>query len=117
MTEQSSILRPQLRDLAPYNAGLTLDEVARRAGTTRVAKLASNENPHGCSDPVRAAMTEAISRPHLYPDHGGRALAQAVAETPFLFTRTEDACCALHTIPPKASHQHHFCRLGGKLRK
>ena len=81
MTEQSSILRPQLHDLAPYNAGLTLDEVARRAGTTRVAKLASNENPHGCSDPVRAAMAEAISRPHLYPDPGGRALAQAVAET------------------------------------
>ena len=39
-------LRPELAALAPYNSGLSLEDVASRCGGRPIAKLGSNENPH-----------------------------------------------------------------------
>ena len=75
----TGLLRPELQRLAPYNAGLSLADIAARPGVTRVAKLGSNENLHGVSDAVRRAMTEAIVQAHLYPDPSGRELAALLA--------------------------------------
>ena len=73
-------LRPELAALAPYNAGLTLAEVAARPGVTRVAKLGSNENPHGAGPAVGQALRAAIGDIGQYPDPVGRALAADLAE-------------------------------------
>ncbi|PWJ73174.1 histidinol-phosphate aminotransferase [Pseudaminobacter salicylatoxidans] len=79
MTTHSSPLRPELATLAPYNAGLTVDEVARRPGVTRVAKLGSNENPLGPDPAVRQALEAALQRIAVYPDPSGRTLLAKLA--------------------------------------
>ena len=79
MQETNSLLRPELAALAPYNAGLTTEEVAARPGVSRVAKLGSNENPLGSSPAVQTAMTEALGQVHVYPDPAGRALCDDLA--------------------------------------
>ena len=71
--------RSEISALKPYNSGLTLDDVAARAGGRRIAKLASNENPHGPNEATKKAMTDAISRPFLYPDPSGRTLVEEIA--------------------------------------
>jgi histidinol-phosphate aminotransferase len=79
MTAHRSLLRPELAGLAPYNAGLTVEEVASRPGVTRVAKLGSNENPLGPDPAVRQALESALQRIAIYPDPLGRALLAKLA--------------------------------------
>ncbi|MCU1742177.1 MULTISPECIES: histidinol-phosphate transaminase [Pseudomonas] len=66
--ELQLLARPQVRDLASYNAGLGTEAVRKRFGLTRVAKLGSNENPLGPAPAVAAAMALACSSIALYPD-------------------------------------------------
>lgn len=70
--------RSELSTLQVYNSGLTLADVAARAKGRPIAKLGSNENPHGPNAAVKQAMTDAITRPHIYPDPSGRELAEAI---------------------------------------
>ncbi len=79
MSLPSSYLRPELAALAPYNAGLTVAEVASRPGVTRVAKLGSNENPLGPDPAVRQALEAALQRIAVYPDPVGRTLVAKLA--------------------------------------
>lgn len=79
MTKTLSFLRPELAALAPYNAGLTTEEVARRPGVTRVAKLGSNENPLGPDPMVRQALEASLQRIAVYPDPSGRTLLVKLA--------------------------------------
>lgn len=79
MRPPSFSARTEISTLKPYNSGLTLEDVAARAKTPRIAKLASNENPHGPNAATLKAMTDAISRPHLYPDPSGRALTGEIS--------------------------------------
>ncbi|MDY6859616.1 MAG: histidinol-phosphate transaminase [Pseudomonadota bacterium] len=72
-------LRPELAGIRPYNAGLGLEDVARRCGGQPIAKLASNENPFGLPAEALAAMGAAIRNAHLYPDPEARALADLLA--------------------------------------
>lgn len=72
-------LRPELAQLARYNAGLTLEDAARRCGGRPIAKLGSNENPYGQSVQVREAMLRALQATHLYPDPQCRDLAGMIA--------------------------------------
>lgn len=71
--------RTEISTLKPYNSGLTLDDAAARAQNHQIAKLASNENPHGPNEATLKAMSEAISRPFLYPDPAARALADEIS--------------------------------------
>ncbi|MBK5418612.1 hypothetical protein [Pseudomonas sp. TH31] len=66
--ELQLLARPQVRELASYNAGLSTEAVRQRFGLTRVAKLGSNENPLGPAPAVAAAMAKACSSIALYPD-------------------------------------------------
>jgi histidinol-phosphate aminotransferase len=79
MTADSSPLRPELAALVPYNAGLTVEDVAARPGVTRVAKLGSNENPLGPAPAVREALNATLQRIAVYPDPAGRALVAQLA--------------------------------------
>lgn len=81
MTELSRLVRPQVAQLLPYNAGLTIAEVKARYNPGKIAKLGSNENPLGPSPQVSALFSAGggdLFR--LYPDPSGRALAGALAE-------------------------------------
>lgn len=76
------LAHPHLRDLSVYEPGKPIEESARESGLRpdQIVKLASNENPLGPSAPVRAAMQDALSSAHLYPDGGGYYLRAALAE-------------------------------------
>ena len=69
-----------IRDLIPYVPGKSSDELARERGLTHIIKLASNENPLGCSPLVTNAL--ANLSPHkiaAYPMSINHPLRQKLA--------------------------------------
>ena len=65
--EVRPLYRSAVPTLAPYNAGLGIEEIRRRFAPRRIAKLASNENPFGPSPRVHEALSSSLSL-ELYPD-------------------------------------------------
>ncbi|MBR0557864.1 histidinol-phosphate transaminase [Ciceribacter sp. L1K23] len=79
MANPSSPIRQEIRSIAPYNAGLTLDEVRARYDVPDIAKLGSNENPLGPSPKLRQLFPDIGELARLYPDPQGRALCRRLA--------------------------------------
>ncbi len=69
-----------IRAIAPYQPGKPISELERELGITGIVKLASNENPLGCSPRAAAAMHEAIKTIALYPDGNGFELKDALSK-------------------------------------
>src|ERR1700730_9236389 len=71
----------QLRDLALYEPGKSIEETARELGVDpgEITKLASNENALGPSPKAVAAMRRALESAQLYPDGSGVSLREAIA--------------------------------------
>nr|WP_242678671.1 histidinol-phosphate transaminase [Psychrobacter pygoscelis] len=63
-----------------YQTGKPIEELSREFGIHDVVKLASNENPMGCSPSVTLAITEHLSQLARYPDGSGYYLKQAIAD-------------------------------------
>jgi histidinol-phosphate aminotransferase len=72
------LVPPYIESLRPYEAGRTIESVRRQYGLTRIAKLASNENPLGVSPKAMEAMTRSIAGLNLYPN-GGLDLREVLA--------------------------------------
>ncbi|MBN2963421.1 histidinol-phosphate transaminase [Sulfurospirillum sp. T05] len=72
---------PVLDGLKNYEAGKPIELVVRDYGIAPqdVIKLASNENPRGCSLGVLAAMQQESTRAHLYPDDSMYELKDGLA--------------------------------------
>jgi histidinol-phosphate aminotransferase len=68
-----------VRAIAPYQPGKPIAELERELGITGIVKLASNENPLGCSPRAVAAMQEAIRTIALYPDGNCYELKDALS--------------------------------------
>jgi histidinol-phosphate aminotransferase len=71
---------PYIRAIAPYQPGKPIAELERELGITGIVKLASNENPLGCSPHAVTAMQEAIKTIALYPDGNGFELKEALSK-------------------------------------
>ena len=71
---------PYIRAIAPYQPGKPIAELERELGITGIVKLASNENPLGCSPHAVAAMHAAIETIALYPDGNGFALKNVLSK-------------------------------------
>lgn len=69
-----------VRGLKPYQPGKPVSELEREYGVHDALKLASNENPLGVSPAARAAMSRELDDLWVYPDGGGYALRQALAQ-------------------------------------
>lgn len=71
-----------IMDIAPYQAGKPIDELAREFGLDpeSIIKLASNENPLGIPDSAKRAMAQVIAGLGRYPDPNGFDLKAALAE-------------------------------------
>ncbi|WP_019616298.1 histidinol-phosphate transaminase [Psychromonas ossibalaenae] len=69
-----------VQKLHPYQAGKPTDELERELGISNIVKLASNENPLGLSESVKAAVQKELSELTRYPDANGYYLKQALAE-------------------------------------
>ena len=72
------LVPPYIESLHPYEAGRTIESVRQQYHLTRIAKLASNENPLGPSPKAVDAMTRSLSGLNLYPD-GGLRLREILA--------------------------------------
>ena len=84
MSTQTSFLIPPantgIAHIAPYQPGKPIDELKRELGLNDVVKLASNENPLGCSPKAKVAIQQAIEDVGRYPDGNGFALKQQVSQ-------------------------------------
>ncbi|WP_029132421.1 histidinol-phosphate transaminase [Sedimenticola selenatireducens] len=70
---------PGVTNLKPYVPGKPISELERELGITDSVKLASNENPLGCSELAKAAIRAELAQVGLYPDGGGVELRAALA--------------------------------------
>jgi histidinol-phosphate aminotransferase len=68
------LIKPHIRDLAPYEPGKPMEELERELGIRESIKLASNENPLGASPKAVAAMRQALDEVNRYPDGTSFAL-------------------------------------------
>lgn len=66
--------------LKPYQPGKPMSELERELGLTDIVKLASNENPLGCSEKVKQAVAAELAEIGRYPDGGGYILKDQVAQ-------------------------------------
>ena len=76
----SKLVRPQVAEMTPYQPGKPISELQRELGIKQVIKLASNENPLGCSPRATAAIQNHLTDLSLYPDGNAYALKQALSE-------------------------------------
>lgn len=73
-------LRESVLRLKPYTAGKPINEVKRELGLNDIIKLASNENPLGCSPMVTKVINELAYQVNLYPDAANFDLKRELAE-------------------------------------
>ena len=71
--------RGVLDQVAAYDAGKSLEAVARELGLETVLRLSANESPLGPSPRVIEAIRREAERVHLYPDGGCTEVRQALA--------------------------------------
>jgi len=71
-----------LKDIKTYEAGKPIELVVREFGIDpkNVVKLASNENPKGCSKNVAKAIAENAHKAYLYPDDSMFELKEALSQ-------------------------------------
>ena len=75
-----ALVPPYIAALRAYEAGRSIEEVQKQFGHTRVAKLASNENPLGTSPLAIEAMRAALGAGFNRYGDGGMRLRVALAE-------------------------------------
>ena len=75
-----ALVPPYIAALRPYEAGRSIEDVRKQFGLTRVAKLASNENPLGTSPLAIAAAQQVLTAGFSRYGDGGLALRVALAD-------------------------------------
>lgn len=71
---------PHVAALPPYNAGMNVAVARALSGRSDIARLASNENPDGCSPAVLAALASPALEPWRYADPACTALRTALGQ-------------------------------------
>lgn len=74
-----SLVSQHVQPLANYNAGLSLEELKKRYNVTKIAKLASNENPFGTPEAVANVLNDAGNLAY-YPDPNCTELRELLAQ-------------------------------------
>ncbi|MGP4061804.1 histidinol-phosphate transaminase [Halobacillus sp. H74] len=72
--------RPQLDGISMYSPGKPIEEVKREKGLTKIYKMASNENPFGCSPLAEEAIKNEMKEMTRYPETTSPALAAKLAQ-------------------------------------
>ncbi|HWO95609.1 MAG TPA: histidinol-phosphate transaminase [Bacillus sp. (in: firmicutes)] len=73
-------MKPQILMLQPYKPGKSPEEIQKEYNVEKVAKLASNENPFGCSPRVEKVLQNSFSLCASYPDGAANELREKLAE-------------------------------------
>lgn len=71
--------KEQLLTLTPYQPGKSIESVKRQYNLDRIIKLASNENPYGCSKQALSAIQMNRTGAELYPDGYATELREKLA--------------------------------------
>lgn len=69
-----------IEQLKPYQTGKPISELQRELGLNEIIKLASNENPLGCSEKVKQAVAQELHEIGRYPDGGGFILKEQIKQ-------------------------------------
>lgn len=80
MTLPTYPIRSEVLAFEPYSPGLSIDEIRTRFGLASVTKMASNENPLGCSPLVRKTLNDNAAYAFRYAQSGNPRLVAALAE-------------------------------------
>ncbi|MDI1352808.1 MAG: aminotransferase class I/II-fold pyridoxal phosphate-dependent enzyme, partial [bacterium] len=116
------IPHPGIRSLIPYKPGKSIEELAREKGLTDIIKLASNENPLGCSPLALAAIRETSSHtiatypsPLNHPIMSKLAKKLGISPDQLFLSNGSDyifsllmSCFALHTARHIITHEYAF---------
>lgn len=70
----------QVKALQPYTPGKPVEELERELGIKNSIKLASNENPLGCSEAAQAVVSQHIPDIWMYPDANAWYLKQELSK-------------------------------------
>ena len=73
MTLPAYPIRPDVLAFEPYAPGLAIDEIRARFGLESVVKMASNENPLGCSPVVQKTLKDNAGLAFRYAQSGNRS--------------------------------------------
>ncbi len=76
----SFTVKKEVLGFAPYEAGLSIDEIKEKYNLEQVIKLASNENPLGVSPKVLKVLQEKANYAFRYPQSGAPKLAKKIAD-------------------------------------
>ncbi|WP_066312880.1 histidinol-phosphate transaminase [Bacillus sp. FJAT-29814] len=71
--------KQQLLQLTPYQPGKSIESVKRQFNLEKIVKLASNENPFGCSKNAQSALLGNVSSLAIYPDGYATILREKLA--------------------------------------
>jgi histidinol-phosphate aminotransferase len=71
--------KKQLLTLTPYQPGKSIESVKKQYKLDQIVKLASNENPFGCSPKVLSALESNQPAFPIYPDGYATSLRESVA--------------------------------------
>lgn len=71
--------KEQLLTLTPYQPGKSIESVKKQYKLDKIVKLASNENPFGCSDKVLSALQLNQQSMPIYPDGYAANLRDSLA--------------------------------------
>ncbi|KTC68267.1 histidinol-phosphate aminotransferase [Legionella birminghamensis] len=113
---------PGIRTLQPYVPGKSIEELARESGIDNIIKLASNENPLGCSPQVREILARLNNttvatypspgihplRHHLANHLGIEEAMLTLSNGSDLLFNTVMTAFALHSGKQVLTHQHAF---------
>lgn len=95
--------KQQIYSMKAYQPGKPIEEVQKEYGLDEVVKLASNENPYGCSPKVTDFLQKESTNFAVYPDGYAQTLRTAVAkhlnvkESQLLFGNGSDDLIAIVT--------------------
>ena len=73
--------RGVIGSMKPYVPGRTIDDVKREYGLSEAVKLASNENPLGCSPKAKEAVIRSLAETCYYPDGNCTGLRALLSES------------------------------------
>lgn len=95
--------RNEIHNLRPYIPGKPIDQVKEDYNLDQIIKLASNENPLGCSNLAKKAIIDSLEEPSLYPDGNCSKLRTKLAkrfsfnEDQFIFGSGSDEVISMIT--------------------
>ncbi|MFN3551293.1 MAG: histidinol-phosphate transaminase, partial [Endomicrobiia bacterium] len=72
--------RKEIKNFQPYIPGRSIDEIKNKFGLKEIYKLASNENPLGCSKKVKKILNNLYKVFHRYPEGSSLILKEKIAE-------------------------------------